>query len=143
MGQLTWLEKRVVLGQVWAVQPETDHLTRYNINLVGDAAVIQAHGDLITELQDALPMTTSGTVLETVRAWFPKPLAQLDLDVVQRISKTRARLLSALDAQEERVMRDQPLTKLTPDELASIAIADAMVERMRERQRDHRPTTER
>jgi hypothetical protein len=44
VGLLAWLEERVVLGQVAAVQPSTDHLTRYNINLVADAAVIQTYG---------------------------------------------------------------------------------------------------
>lgn len=141
VGLLTWLEKRVVLGQVAAVQPSTDQLTRYNINLVGDAAVIQTYGDLIVELQDALPMTKSSAAVEVIRAWLPRSLAEIDLDLVARIAKMRALLLKTLDAQEERAMRDQPLAKLTPDELASVAIADAMVERMRERQRDDRPRT--
>jgi hypothetical protein len=141
VGLLAWLEKRVVLGQVAAVQPSTDHLTRYNINLVADAAVIQTYGDLIVELQDALPMSKSGAAVEVIRGWLPRSLAEIDLDLVARIAKTRAVLLKTLDAQEERAMRDQPLAKLTPDELASVAIADAMVERMRERQRDDRPRT--
>ena len=141
VGLLTWLEKRVVLGQVAAVQPSTDQLTRYNINLVGDAAVIQTYGDLIVELQDALPMTKLGAAVEVIRTWLPRSLAEIDLDLVARIAKMRALLLKTLDAQEERAMRDQPLAKLTPDELASVAIADAMVERIRERQRDDRPRT--
>ena len=138
IGQLASLEQFAVLGQVSASQPDTDHLTRYNINLVADATVIEEYATLLADLQDALPLTIMDAVVVKVRRIVPKPLAEIDLDLVMRISKTRARLLSALDEQEERVMRDEPLAKLTPEEIASIAPAEVMLERMRDRQRANR-----
>jgi hypothetical protein len=134
VAQLSWLERRVVLGDVNTTSPDVDTLTRYNINLVGDAAVIRTYGEVVRDLSSALPMNRLDTIGDTLRNALGRTLVELDLDQVQRISRVRAELLSALDRQEGHVLRDEPLDKMTEAELTSIAESDAFVEVMRERQ---------
>lgn len=138
VGQLSWLERRVVLGEVRAASPDIDHLTRYNINLVGDAAVVRSYGEVLRDLIAELPMTVTETLTGMMQGVFPKTLAELDIPMAQRISKVRAELLAAFDAQEERVLRDEPLARMSEAELVSMAEADALVDLLRERQVAHR-----
>jgi hypothetical protein len=138
VAQLSWLERRVVLGDVRATGPDVDALTRFNINLVGDAGVIIRFGEVVTELQGGLPLTTHHAVQDLVRNLVPKSLADLDAGMIQRTARLRSDLLQALDNQEELVMRDEPMVRLSDENLEAIAPADAMVDALRERQRAHR-----
>jgi len=97
--------------------------------------VIREFTDVMLELNARLPMTR----LEEVRQILPKSLASLDLDMLDRTTKLRARVLKALDDQEMLALRDKPLRELSADEISSIAGADAMLESMRDRQRKGKP----
>ncbi len=84
--------------------------------LVGDADVIREYRAVMTELWSRIPTTMRGAA-----AWMlPLKASQLDPGAIQRVNALRARILKALDDQEERVLRDQPLAKLAPDEVAEL-----------------------
>jgi len=135
IGQLTWHEQRALLHLEPNPPVTRGDLTRGNINLVGDPDVIREFTDVMLELNARLPMTR----LEEVRQILPKSLASLDLDMLDRTTKLRARVLKALDDQEMLALRDKPLRELSADEISSIAGADAMLESMRDRQRKGKP----
>lgn len=129
VGQLAWLEQAALLGQNPAT-PATGDLTRANINLVGDPEVIREFTDVMLDLNARLPMTWG----EAARRVLPRTLGQLDLTMLDRTTKLRARVLKALDDQEILALRDEPLRELAAGDLASIAGADALLASMRDRQ---------
>ena len=130
IGQLTWLEQAVVLNNTQARAFDAASRTRYNINLVGEAPVIQAYTEVLRELTDRLPMTWG----QAARRLLPKSLTDLDPDLLERTTKVLAAVLKALDQQEFRALRDEPLSELSAEDLASIAGADAMLDSLRDRQ---------
>jgi len=138
VGNLAYLEKAVVLGQPETTPNDWSALTRYNINLVGDVEAVRAYDDLTRELAAKLPTTFKSASRAVVRAALPLKL-NIDPALIERTTRVRAVLLAALDAQEDRARRDEPLRKLTPDELATIGGVDAMLEVLTERVGRPRP----
>lgn len=134
IGQLTWLEQRVILKNTQAPTFDAASRTRFNINLVGEAGVIQRYTEVLRDLTDRLPMTWG----QAARQLLPRSLADLDADLLERTTKVRAAVLKALDQQETRALRDEPLNELSAEDLATIAGADAMLDSLRDRQRQRR-----
>lgn len=132
IGNLTYLEQSVVIRMPDVEAPDNSRLTRYNINLVGDVEAVRAYDDLTRELAARLPLTVPDAVGVLVRKHLPRK-SEIDPNLIFRTTKVRAIVLAALDQQEKRALRDEPLQVVTADELASIGGADAFLEVLRDR----------
>jgi len=129
-GQLSFLEEFIALRATTA-PPDMDRLTHYNINLVGDVDAIRNYGDLVTDLLGQVPVTT-GQAMRYLLGRALAPMA-LDPELMARCARVRSQLLSALDAQERRALRGEPLLELTAEEKASIPGPEAIVAMLRTR----------
>jgi len=132
IAHLSWLERRVLTDPTNDRDAlDIDDKTRSNINLVGDAAVIQEYSQVVAELSDRMPMTRG----EAAKLARSPTIKDLDVEMISRTSAVRAHLLKALDEQELRVIAGQPVVELSPDELAKISGPAAILDALRERQR--------
>jgi hypothetical protein len=122
------LQQLVVLRQVPEDNVVVD-MTRLNLELIGDASLIKAYGDLLAELMAELPLTSRKLLGYLVPLRFPR----FDSPLIPRILAMRTDLLRALDEQEARAMRGLPLRKLTPEEREDIWTPTAMVAELRRR----------
>jgi hypothetical protein len=128
-GQLAWLEAFTILRDRSATWPDDKGATRVNVHLVGDVAVIREYEDLVRDLLARIPMRWR----EAPRWLVPRTLAQVDPDDLARVTLVRAHLLSALDAHELRVLRDEPMRELMDAEIGSLQGAEALLGMLRDR----------
>jgi hypothetical protein len=129
IDHLVWLQAFVLLRDRSAKSAQSGSNKRANINLVGDADVIREYSDVVRELSGQIPMRWR----EALPYWKPRTLAEVNPDELGRVNRVWSRLLEALDAQEELVLRDRQPKALTNEELASLPGAEAMLEMLRSR----------
>lgn len=127
VDQLDWLQAMVVLRDRSA--PAAAVGKRANAHLVGDVEVIREYEDLVRDLSERVPMRWR----EAMAYWKVRTLAEIDPDDLARISRIRNRVLEAIEVQEMRVLRDEPIATLTDQEVASLAGAEALLDMLRRR----------